>query len=118
MGMVHRWAQIGSMFPAIANFFTHAPGFQQAAKWIAGIAPERTIPRLATQSFRTWFLKRAPQTKRQKSDFVAGYIQHLFPSADFASCSRSPKGRGVFEVHSLGRGWGRLIILLASSLQI
>ena len=36
----------------------HAPGLAELAKWIGGIAPARTIPRFAGQSFTHWFRHR------------------------------------------------------------
>jgi hypothetical protein len=34
------------------------PGLSAAAKWAGGIAPQRTIPRYAPQSFVQWFRRR------------------------------------------------------------
>ena len=54
-GWLHRWLMIGRPLAPIANFFTHTPGLRVLAKRLAGVAPERDIPRIATRSFRRTF---------------------------------------------------------------
>jgi Fe-S oxidoreductase len=54
-GWLHRWLAIGRPLAPVANFVTHVPGLRAIAKWVAGIAPEREIPRIATRSFRRGF---------------------------------------------------------------
>ncbi|MEP6861398.1 MAG: FAD-binding and (Fe-S)-binding domain-containing protein [Deltaproteobacteria bacterium] len=54
-GWLHRWLALGRPVAPLANFFTHAPGLRSIAKWIAGVAPEREIPKLARRSFRRTF---------------------------------------------------------------
>ncbi|PYV51102.1 MAG: FAD-binding oxidoreductase, partial [Acidobacteria bacterium] len=55
---VDRWSRAASVAPWLANFLTQTPGLSAAAKFIAGVAPQRRVPRFAKQSFRTWFDKR------------------------------------------------------------
>jgi len=55
MGLIHRWAQLAAHAPNAANAIMHAPGLSGLAKWIGGIAPQRTIPRFAGESFTHWF---------------------------------------------------------------
>ena len=64
MGLIERWARIAQGMPRVANFFTQTPILRDIAKRVAGIAPRRTIPPLATQTFRQWFAARraAPGT--------------------------------------------------------
>jgi Fe-S oxidoreductase len=54
-GWLHRWLALGRPAPWLANFVTHAPGLGALARRIAGIAPERDVPRLAPRSFRRTF---------------------------------------------------------------
>ncbi|HYX27327.1 MAG TPA: FAD-linked oxidase C-terminal domain-containing protein [Pyrinomonadaceae bacterium] len=61
MGHIHNWARLASMAPAIANFFTHAPGFGSIAKVVADVHSQRTIPRFSHYTFKDWFRKRARQ---------------------------------------------------------
>ena len=58
VGWIHRWARIGAMAPAVANFLTQAPVLSSIAKSLAGIAPGRQIPRLAPKTFRQLFRRR------------------------------------------------------------
>jgi len=56
---IHRWSRAASIAPWVANFLTQAPLLADAAKFIAGIAPQRRVPRFANQTFRSWFKKRS-----------------------------------------------------------
>ncbi|MDE3179059.1 MAG: FAD-binding oxidoreductase [Acidobacteriota bacterium] len=59
-GMIFRWARIGSCFPLLANFFTEQPLLARMVKRVIGIAPQRTIPPLAQETFKAWFRKQIP----------------------------------------------------------
>ena len=59
MGLIYWWARAASKAPALANFVTRAPGIGRLAKAVGGIAPERTVPPFARQTFRDWFRRRA-----------------------------------------------------------
>jgi len=52
MGRIGQWAPIASRFPRLTNFLTSAPGLAHIGKWVAGVAPERSLPKFATTSFR------------------------------------------------------------------
>jgi FAD/FMN-containing dehydrogenase/Fe-S oxidoreductase len=56
---IDRWSRLASLTPRLANFLTHAPGLRDVAKLAAGVAPQRCVPRFATQTFRNWFKKRS-----------------------------------------------------------
>ena len=47
MGLVHWWARAASLAPGVANFFTRTPGVARIAKAVAGVAPQRQLPRFA-----------------------------------------------------------------------
>src|SRR4051812_14199777 len=51
MGLIHVWARIASRMPALANAILRTRAF----KAIGGVAPERSVPRFAASTFRTWF---------------------------------------------------------------
>ncbi len=55
MGRIGDWAPIAAKFPRVANFFTQTAGFSSLAKSVSGIAPERSLPAFAKQSFREQF---------------------------------------------------------------
>ena len=61
MGLIYWWARVASCMPGIANFFTHAPLFNNVAKLMAGVAPQREMPVFAPQPFKEWFHKRGPR---------------------------------------------------------
>jgi FAD/FMN-containing dehydrogenase/Fe-S oxidoreductase len=56
---IDRWSRVASVAPWLANFLTQTPVLADVAKFVAGISPQRRIPRLAKQSFRNWFEKRS-----------------------------------------------------------
>ncbi|MBI3557291.1 MAG: FAD-binding protein [Deltaproteobacteria bacterium] len=61
MGMVDQWARLGSKIPGLVNFVTQTPGLREVAKRLAGVASQRQIPMIASQSFKDWFSRRAPR---------------------------------------------------------
>jgi FAD/FMN-containing dehydrogenase/Fe-S oxidoreductase len=61
-GLIQRWARLGSLAPAMTNFFTHAPVFSNLSKLIAGIAPARSVPKFAPVTLRSMLAQRvAPE---------------------------------------------------------
>ncbi|MFW5951989.1 MAG: FAD-binding and (Fe-S)-binding domain-containing protein [Gemmatimonadota bacterium] len=58
MGLVDVWARLARLAPTLVNQATRAPGLASLVKKIGGIAPERTLPRFATQTFRAWMRAR------------------------------------------------------------
>ena len=60
MGLVNGWARLASRMPAVANFLTHAPILGGLSKRLAGLTPEREVPRFAPETFRAWFRRRPP----------------------------------------------------------
>ena len=57
-GYVDVWARWGSRGPELANFFTQTPVLRDVAKFAAGISGRRSIPPLASQSFKKWYERR------------------------------------------------------------
>jgi FAD/FMN-containing dehydrogenase/Fe-S oxidoreductase len=62
MGWIRRWASLASLAPRVANFFSQTPGLRDIAKFIAGVAPQRSLPPFATETFAAWFQRRARRT--------------------------------------------------------
>ena len=52
-GMVDRWLSLAAVSPMLANAMMQAPGLNGLVKRALDIAPERTVPRLASANFRT-----------------------------------------------------------------
>jgi FAD/FMN-containing dehydrogenase/Fe-S oxidoreductase len=65
MGRVDFWAKLAARAPQLANFAGQTPVLRDIAKKLGGIAPERKLPRFATQTFRSWFFERA---RRQQAN--------------------------------------------------
>jgi FAD/FMN-containing dehydrogenase/Fe-S oxidoreductase len=59
-GLIHVWAKLASHAPELANLTTRLPLIGAAAKWLAGMAPERHAPLFAPETFRAWFRHRTP----------------------------------------------------------
>lgn len=72
VGLIHRWARLGSIFPRLSNFFTQTPGLSSVVKKLADVAPQRQIPVFATQTFRNWFQQRGAR-------YVSGQKVLLWP---------------------------------------
>ncbi len=64
MGLIHWWARLASHAPHLANAALRAPVVSTLAKRIAGIAPERSMPRFAPRTFRSWFSEHRPGSGR------------------------------------------------------
>jgi FAD/FMN-containing dehydrogenase/Fe-S oxidoreductase len=60
MGLIFWWARLASYAPGLANFITQTPGLSNLAKFGAGIAQQRALPRFAPETFKDWFRTRAP----------------------------------------------------------
>jgi ferredoxin len=61
MGLIFWWSRLASVAPTFANFFSQRKPFAGWMKALMGMAPERKIPRLASQTFRDWFVSRKSQ---------------------------------------------------------
>jgi len=91
-GQVDRWARIASATPRLANFFTQTPGLRDIAKKIGGIAPQRTIPALAEESFMRRY-------KRNSAAVVIGPPVVLWPDT-FNNYFHPETAMAAFEVLS------------------
>ncbi len=58
MGLIHRWLRLASPMAPAANVVARVGPLASLIKWVAGIAPERTIPPLARPTLRRWFGQR------------------------------------------------------------
>ena len=66
-GLIHWWARYASFMPRFVNFMGRAPLLSTLAKWMSGMAPQRSIPQFSPQTFRAWHAKVKPsQTRKQK----------------------------------------------------
>jgi FAD/FMN-containing dehydrogenase/Fe-S oxidoreductase len=60
MGLLAWWARAGSRAPRLANALLSMPVIGRLVKRAGGIAPERSAPAFAAETFRTWFARRSP----------------------------------------------------------
>jgi FAD/FMN-containing dehydrogenase/Fe-S oxidoreductase len=58
IGLIWWAARAGAKAPWAANLLTQTPGLRGLAKRAAGVAPQRTMPRLADEPFTAWFRRR------------------------------------------------------------
>src|SRR5204862_518762 len=57
-GLIDQAARIASRMPEVANLITRTPGLRAAAKFAAGMAPEREIPAFAPVTLQRWWRER------------------------------------------------------------
>ncbi|MCC6346181.1 MAG: FAD-binding oxidoreductase, partial [Nitrospirales bacterium] len=57
MGLIGFWNGAASRLPGVVNFLNRAPGLRAAAKTLAGISPERSLPEYAPATFLSGFAR-------------------------------------------------------------
>ncbi|KAB2361819.1 FAD-binding protein [Actinomadura montaniterrae] len=62
MGWLPLWAKLASAAPGAANTALNVPGLDRVVKRLGGIAPEREMPRFASERFTDWFKRRPART--------------------------------------------------------
>ena len=63
LGLIYWWARAASRAPRLVNAAAQGPPLAGVLKRLAGVAPERELPRFAPETFRTWFTKRGPTSE-------------------------------------------------------
>jgi Fe-S oxidoreductase len=58
-GLIHWWARVASIAPALVNSLTSAPGLSRIARWITGMPQARRTPAFAHETFQHWVRSRA-----------------------------------------------------------
>ncbi len=58
MGLIHDWSRLAALMPRVTNALLGMPGVSALVKELAGIAPQRAMPRYADESFVHWFRRR------------------------------------------------------------
>lgn len=87
LGLIHLWARPAALMPGLVNFFTQTPVLRDVAKALAGIAPQRTIPAFAPQTFKQWFQQREPRNvgKAQVILWPDTFNNHFHPQTAIAA---------------------------------
>ena len=76
-GMVDRWLQLGSLAPGVGNSLMHIPVLDRLMRKTLGLAPERTLPQLASETFQGVGAK-APNSRSRRTEhwrFIRGEVQ-------------------------------------------
>jgi FAD/FMN-containing dehydrogenase/Fe-S oxidoreductase len=60
-GLIRVWARLAALAPRVVNWLMRAPLLAPAIKLLAGIAPQRTLPAFAHETFHAAWRKRAPR---------------------------------------------------------
>jgi FAD/FMN-containing dehydrogenase/Fe-S oxidoreductase len=63
-GNIDSWARAASHAPGLANLLTQLPFLRDISKLAAGIPTQRAIPKVAPETFKTWFHRRQCGTGR------------------------------------------------------
>jgi FAD/FMN-containing dehydrogenase/Fe-S oxidoreductase len=87
MGLIYWWSRLASLMPNTVNFFTQTPPFSSIAKLAGGLAPQRTIPLFAPQTFKRWFQLRGPRNigKPQVILWPDTFNNHFHPETAIAA---------------------------------
>ncbi|WP_329392384.1 FAD-binding and (Fe-S)-binding domain-containing protein [Streptomyces sp. NBC_01716] len=87
MGRLPRWLRAAAPFARLLNAAVRVPGAAALAKRVGGIAPERSIPRLAPRTFTRWL--RGQGRERVDDPAVVlwpdTFTEHLSPSVGRAA---------------------------------
>ncbi len=59
MGLIHWWSRLAAHAPALANVVTQSSVLGGIFKSLGGIAPQRSLPPFARETFREWFNRHA-----------------------------------------------------------
>ena len=87
-GRIHEFARAASIAPRLANALAIAPVIARVGKRALGIHPERSLPRFAARTFRTWFKARrttAPAGAREVVLFPDTFNNYFEPEVAIAA---------------------------------
>jgi Fe-S oxidoreductase len=101
MGLIRIWAELGAKMPTLANFLGRAPGLSLITKELAGMAPQRKMPKFARQTFVDWY-------KQHRDDRAKGRPQVLLFPDVFNNCFYP---RTLLATCMLLRHWGYDVVL-------
>ena len=82
MGMIDRWARLGALAPGLANFVGHTRPFSTLLKRAIGMAPRRTVPSFAQETFTHWYRHREPgpaATRGRVLVYPDPFNEYFFP---------------------------------------
>ncbi len=125
-GLIPVWARLASVAPGVVNFFSQTPGLRSMAKAVAGMAPQRKIPRFASTPFRDHFAEREADSRPHVLLWTDTFNNYFFPDTLHAAVDvledagfhvRIPRvnlccGRPLYDFGMLdrARGWLQRIV--------
>jgi FAD/FMN-containing dehydrogenase/Fe-S oxidoreductase len=65
LSLIHVWARWAELAPRLANSVMGVPLLAGLMKRAAGIAPQRELPRFASETFTRWFAARRPHARAE-----------------------------------------------------
>ncbi|MGD8875739.1 MAG: FAD-linked oxidase C-terminal domain-containing protein [Gammaproteobacteria bacterium] len=83
MGLIHWWARAAARAPRLVNAVGSAPATGSLLKAVAGIARERSLPRLAACTFHDWYRQRGTRRPDGKPVLLwpDTFYNHFHPQA-------------------------------------
>ncbi len=88
MGRIATWARAAQLAPGLVNLAARVPVLEDAAKWVAGIAPQRQLPRFARRTFRQWFERRRAPAYGERAPVLLWadtFTNHFHPGQGIAA---------------------------------
>ena len=76
-GWIYWWSRIASKVPGVANFLMHAPIISNITKALAGIAPQRKMPKYAERTFKSWFNERQKKKGTRHKEQMDAELKEL-----------------------------------------
>jgi Fe-S oxidoreductase len=97
MGRIGDWAPLASRFAWLVNTVMQTPGLSSFAKWVGGVAQERSLPRFVSPSFSAQFKPVVQKGVDQKKVilWVDTFCEHFHP--EVANAAVEVLGHAGFE---------------------
>ena len=98
-GLIDKWARLASRAPKLVNWLNQAPVISHLAKALLHVAPQRSIPKFAEESFAAWLLrqKRWAGTRGEVVLFADTFNNYLTPGT--ARAAYEILGDAGYTVH-------------------
>ncbi len=79
MGRIGDWAPLASKFSWLINGVMQTPVLSNVAKWVGGVAQERSLPRFASKSFRKQYKNSKKDGLKKVILWVDTFCEHFHP---------------------------------------
>ena len=88
MGLIPWWARMAQVAPGLVNTLAQAPGLGTLAKSVAGIAPQRALPRFASRTLRQRLAERPASGRHFEKRVLLWpdtFTNHFHPESGLAA---------------------------------